>query len=264
MSAPNHSPQAHLVAVLSHPEEVTTAFPWAATLARQWQLRLTLLHVIDPTASSELAENAEAMAADMLELLASAPAVEDLALAVAIETGMPGSVLRAFAAGEPGAVFVLAGGEHGRFARALLGRGRDNVIHDLRSPFVFLPARTGPPREIRLALVGVDGSEIAAHALDVARTLLGSTPIVEMHVLEPGAMPADEYLAAPPTLSGQRIEMRGRAEVALLAAARTRDASLIVVGRHGASGLFGQHLGGTAEWLSHNADRPVLIVPPPQ
>lgn len=260
----SESSAAHLVAVLSHPDEVRTTFPWAVALARQWQLPLTLLHVIDPTATRELAENGEAMASDMLALLASAPVAEGLQVSSAVESGMPSAVLPAFAAKEPDAVFVLAGGEHGRFARALLGRGSDNVIHALRSPLVFLPARVPPPRELRLALAGVDGSGVATHALEVGRSLLGDTPIVEVHVLEPGALPSREYLAASAEFSDRRIRMRGRAGVALLAAARGRDVDLIVVGRHGAGGLFGQYLGGTAEWLTHHADRPLLIVPPPR
>jgi nucleotide-binding universal stress UspA family protein len=235
----SESSAAHLVAVLSHPDEVRTTFPWAVALARQWQLPLTLLHVIDPPATRELAENGEAMASDMLALLASAPVAEGLQVSSAVESGMPSAVLPAFAAS-------------------------DNVIHALRSPLVFLPARVPPPRELRLALAGVDGSGVATHALEVGRSLLGDTPIVEVHVLEPGALPSREYLAASAEFSDRRIRMRGRAGVALLAAARGRDVDLIVVGRHGAGGLFGQYLGGTAEWLTHHADRPLLIVPPPR
>lgn len=255
---------AHLVAVLSHPDEVRTTFPWALSLARQWRLPLTLLHVIDPTATRELAENGEAMATDMLALLASTPAAAGLQLSMAVESGMPSTVLPAFAAKRRGAVFVLAAGEHGRFARALLGRGSDNVIHALRSPLIFLPARVPSPRALELALAGVDGSAVAVHALEVGRELLGDTPILEVEVLEPGALPSREYLAAAPEFSAERIRMRGRAGAALLAAARTRDAGLIVAGRHGAGGLFGQYIGGTAEWLTHHADRPLLIVPPAQ
>ncbi len=52
--------------------------------------------------------------------------------------------------------------------------------------------------------------------------------------------------------------MRGRAGIVILSAARATDADLIVVGGHGTTG---RHLGGTAQWLSHNADRPLLVVP---
>lgn len=252
----------HLVAVLSHPEEVRTAFPWSTSLAAQWGLPLTLLHVIDPVASRELAENAEAMAHDMLALLASSAAAAGIEVRTVVETGRPDAVLPEVAAREPGGVFVLAAGEHGAFARTLLGRGRNSIIQQLPSPVVFLPARAGGPRTIDRVLAGLDGSAIAAHARDVASQLVGDITLIDVEVVEPGGLPADQYLAFEPEFSASRIRFRGRAGVALLAAARTRDAAMIAVGRHGATGLFGQHLGGTAEWLSQNADRPVLIVPP--
>lgn len=251
-----------LVAVLSHPEEIATVYPWSISLARQWDLPLTLLHVIDPVSSRELTENAEVMASDMLALLAEAPAAEGVDVTTAVESGMPQAEIPAFATRAPGSVFVMAGGDHGTFARTLLRRGSENVIHHLDAPLVFLPPKAGPARPIERAIAGVDGSGIAAHALEVARNLLGATPIVQVQVLEPGSVQADEYRSMAPTFTGELVRMRGRANVALLAAARARDAQLIAVGRRGHTGLFGQHLGGTAEWLSRNADRPVLIVPP--
>lgn len=252
----------HLVAVLNHPEEVRTAFPWAALLARQFGLPLTLLHVIDPVSSRELAENAEAMARDMLALLASSDYAAGLDLRTLVETGKTDAVLPEVAAQEPGPVFVMAAGEHGTFARTLLGRGRNSVVHQLGSPIVFLPANAGAPRPIERAVAGIDGSAIAARARDMARQLLGDVPLTTVEVIEPGGLPAEDYLRLEPQFDETHIRMRGRAGVALLAAARARDAGLIAVGRHGASGLFGQRLGGTAEWLSQHADRPVLIVPP--
>jgi|GEM_PF-2541580 len=251
-----------LVAVLSHPEEIANVYPWSLSLARQWGLPLTLLHVIDPVSSRELSENAEVMARDMLALLAHAPAAEGVEVDTAVETGGPQTAIPAFAGQHPGSVFVMTGGDHGTFARTLLRRGSENVIHHLDAPLVFLPPKAGPARPIERAIAGIDGSEIAAHALEVAREVLGATPIVQVQVLEPGMLPAEEYLSTTPTLAGDVIRMRGRAGIALLAAARARDAQLIAVGRRGHTGLFGQHLGGTAEWLSRNADRPVLIVPP--
>ncbi len=74
-------------------------------------------------------------------------------------------------------------------------------------------------------------------------------------------MPADEYLALVPQFSESTIRIRGRAEIAILSAARTLDARPIVGGGHGTTGLGGRHLGSTAQWLSHNADRPLLVVP---
>ncbi|MCA9831739.1 MAG: universal stress protein [Dehalococcoidia bacterium] len=250
-----------IVAVLGHPEEVGVGFPWSVALARQAGVSLTLLHVIDPVNTTELAENATAMAKDMLSLLAASKSVSGLDLRTRVETGMPETVVPEVAGEAHGALLLLAAGEHGAFARSLLRRGRENVIHHLQSPFILLPPRIGAPARVERAVVGMDGSALANQASSVARALSPGISIVEVEVLEPGSVPADEYLAFVPQFSESTIRMRGRAGIAILSAARTMDAGLIVVGGHGTTGLGGRHLGGTAQWLSHNADRPLLVVP---
>ncbi|MGK2966010.1 MAG: universal stress protein [Tepidiformaceae bacterium] len=250
-----------IVAVLGHPEEIQNGFPWSVALARQAGIPLTLLHIIDPVTNVELAENAVAMARDMLSLLAASSAVDGLSVQTRVETGMPEVVIPALAREARGIVPVLAAGDHGAFARSLLHRGRENVIHHLRSPFVLLPPRVGLPAHIDRAVLGMDGSTLAMQAAPIAQRLSAGVPIVEVEVLEPGSLPLEAYLAFVPEFSDSRIRMRGRAGIAILSAARAVDAGMIVVGGHGRTGLGGRHLGGTAQWLSHNADRPLLIVP---
>jgi len=250
-----------IVAVLGHPEEIQNGFPWSVALARKAGVPLTLLHIIDPVTNVELAENAAAMAQDMLSLLAASSAVDGLSVQARVETGMPEVVIPAIGREAHGTIPVLSAGEHGAFARSLLHRGRENVIHHLDSPFVLLPPRIGPPGPVDRAVAGMDGSALANQASSVARALSPGIEIVEVEVLEPGSLPADDYLAFVPQFSESTIRMRGRAGIAILSAARMMDAGLIVVGGRGRTGLGGQHLGGTAQWLSRNADRPLLIVP---
>ncbi len=250
-----------IVAVLGHPEEIQNGFLWSVALARQAGLPLTLLNIIDPVTNSELAENAAAMANDMLSLLAGSRAVNGLDVQQRVETGMPEVVIPEVALEAQGTVLVLTAGEHGTFARSLLRRGRENVIHHLRSPFVLLPPRVGLPRRVDLAVVGMDGTALAKQAAATARGLVPGVAVVEVEVLEPGSVPEDEYLAFVPEFSERSMRMRGRAGIAVLAAARAIDAGLIAVGGHGRMGLRGRHLGGTAQWLGHNADRPLLVAP---
>jgi nucleotide-binding universal stress UspA family protein len=250
-----------IVAVLGHPEEIQSGLPWSVALARKAGVPLTLLHVIDPVTSDETTENGTAMARDMLSLLAASGAVAGLDVQPRVEAGMPETVIPAVAEESHGAVLVLAAGDHGALARSLLHRGRGNVIHHLRSPFVLLPPRIGPPVPLQRAVVGLDGSELANSAASVARKLVAGIAMIAVEVLEPGALPVEEYLALVPHFAESHVRMRGRAGVVLLSAARAMDAGLIVVGGHGRTGLRGRHLGGTAQWLSHNADRPLLIVP---
>ena len=261
MSEPIEREVTGIIAVLGHPEELQSGFPWSVALARQAGVPLTLLHIIDPVTNVELAENAIAMAQDMLSLLTTSRAIDGLALRTRVETGMPEAVIPKIAAEAQGTVLVLAAGEHGAFARSLLHRGRENVIHQLRSPFVLLPPRVRPPAQVARAVLGMDGSALANQAAPIAWSLAPGVAIVEVEVLEPGAVPIDEYLAFVPQFSESRIRMRGRAGIVILSAARATDADLIVVGGHGTTGLRGRHLGGTAQWLSHNADRPLLVVP---
>lgn len=250
-----------IIAVLGHPEEMQSGFLWSVALARQAGVPLTLLHIIDPVTNSELAENAAAMADDMLSLLAGSRAVDGLGVQKQVETGMPEVVIPEIVREAQGAVLVLTAGEHGAFARSLLHRGRENVIHHLRSPFVLLPPRVGLPGRVDRAVVGIDGTALAKQAAATARALLPGGAIVDVEVLEPGSVPVGEYLAFVPEFSERSIRMRGRPGIAILSAARATDAGLIAVGGHGRTGLRGRHLGGTAQWLGHNADRPLLVAP---
>jgi len=50
---------------------------------------------------------------------------------------------------------------------------------------------------------------------------------------------------------------------ALITAARDEAADLIVVGRRGAGGSPGLEIGSTSQQLVHQADCPVVVIPPP-
>ncbi len=57
--------------------------------------------------------------------------------------------------------------------------------------------------------------------------------------------------------------VEGNPVMALVAAGRAEDASMIVVGSRGAGGFAGLVLGSTSQQLALHADRPVVIVPGP-
>lgn len=152
---------------------------------------------------------------------------------------------------------------------------------------------------MRTIVVGVDGSEEAQRALLWAMSeahtrrcrvhavlayevhtianQLGSlvTPAVPLDLLEQqarGALEtaiaavagdksgasASEGGRAAPTLTHEVVT--GHAGTALIEAAS--DAELLVVGRHGRSGLRRLHLGSTSDFCVHNARCPVVVVPP--
>lgn len=131
------------------------------------------------------------------------------------------------------------------------------------------------------AVVGVDGSRGGQNALRWAGSLASAhgAEIVVMSAFEADGskMSTDEYderLAAHHkaleawTAAAELAHVRirtvvegGDARPAIMEVARREYADLIVVGREGHSagpGLL--HMGSTAEWIAHHADRPFAIV----
>ena len=135
MSATSEPEVTGIVAVLGHPEEVRIGFPWSVALARQARVPLTLLHVIDPVATTELAVNARAMAEDMLSLLAASESLSDLDVRTRVETGMPETIVP----GVRGRVPRYRTGACGRRARCVCS-----------FPAPPRPGKRHPPTEVAL------------------------------------------------------------------------------------------------------------------
>ena len=119
-------------------------------------------------------------------------------------------------------------------------------------------------------LLAYDGSESSATAIAVAGRLLPGRHAVVCHVFdERDAAEADETAAAGVLLAqaaGFDAEpLPVRAEAAtwrrLLQAAEDHQASLIVAGAHGASGVGRALLGSVSTGLVHHSHGPVLVVP---
>lgn len=254
--------RSRLVAVLSHPAEVAFGLPWAGVFARQSGLPLTLLHIIDPVVNQELPANARLMAEDMLAMLLHHPATAGLDVDTRVEMGMPETVMSDAFAADPGILPILVAGQHGVFARRLLGRGNDHIIRAIRGPFVFLPPACGPAVPIAKAIVGnPPGFDSAGLVRATALVAGDGVEIVEASVHEPGSLADDAFRARTPAFDPVRVEMRGRASSVLLAAARTYDAGLITIGSHGSGQAYTRQLGSSAQRLATTADRPLLIVP---
>jgi nucleotide-binding universal stress UspA family protein len=212
---------------------------------------------------------------------------------VPTETRMPeGAPARALAelARELDADEIAVGSRgFGRFRGAALGSVSHALLHESDRPVVVVPRRA-VERELRLAatsdgreapvlVVGYDGSDNSAAALDYAtdrvRDLGG-------HVVAVCAFNAPpDWLGAPyyqHSLDEQRERARelirgledrpavetdvvlGPPAEALTRTAQARDAAEIVVGARGL-GRFRAALGSVSHDLLHEADRPVVIVP---
>jgi nucleotide-binding universal stress UspA family protein len=135
-------------------------------------------------------------------------------------------------------------------------------------------------------VVGYDGSDCSRIALDEAlRTAaaLGDEVTVVFGYAPPGLWGGEiveheeaieergqKVLAEAKhqaEAAGATVELElvaKKASEAIVAAADTRDARMIVVGSYGDPPLKGMILGSTPNKLLHLADRPVLVVPAPR
>jgi nucleotide-binding universal stress UspA family protein len=74
----------------------------------------------------------------------------------------------------------------------------------------------------------------------------------------------DELLAGRAAgLEVERVVVRGRPRQEIAALATDIGADLVVLARHGSSGLRSAFMGSTAEGVLHGSHCPVLVLPPP-
>jgi nucleotide-binding universal stress UspA family protein len=135
-------------------------------------------------------------------------------------------------------------------------------------------------------LVAIDGSEFAAHALEVASGLATAVgaQIGLVHVIDPKLVGSETGLPTDQLWAILRADGKGLLETAASAisahphawkflregtswteivdSARKWPADLIVIGTHGRSGLTRLVFGSTAEGVTRHAPCPVVVVPP--
>lgn len=71
-----------------------------------------------------------------------------------------------------------------------------------------------------------------------------------------------ELLERAPGLQAERLVVRGRPKAEITAVAAEIEADLIVMARHGSSGIRTAIMGSTTESVLRSATCPVLVVPP--
>jgi nucleotide-binding universal stress UspA family protein len=111
---------------------------------------------------------------------------------------------------------------------------------------------------MQLVLVGDDGSDAAARAVEWARLFADerALKLIAVHVT---ATPRDDR----PDDGIERISCRDRHPApAIMELAADLDADLIVLGRRGAGGFPSLPLGTTAHHIAGSCGRPVAVIPP--
>ena len=181
---------------------------------------------------------------------------------------------------------VVGAPAHGRFQRFVMGSVALPVIAHAHCSVLVVPANT-EVRPPRCVVVGVDGSEGCASAIDLALVtaeaagchviaVLGWNIEVQEGVVvtEPGSprwldvearhaarvhAVLDPLAAAHPGVPREVLVRHGASARALLEVASEQDADLLVVGSRGHGGFRGLLLGSVTRRVVQHADRVVAI-----
>jgi nucleotide-binding universal stress UspA family protein len=194
-------------------------------------------------------------------------------------------------------VVVLGSRGLGAVKSALLGSVSSGTLHHSRKPVLVVPAQAADTPN-SFSVLGFDGSEPARGAVSAAAELLsvkkavittvwipyttvsaagvagapasivtGGVEQLDREIAERARRTAEDgaRLASEHGLqaSAEAREATSNASAALLHFAKEQRAAALVVGSHGRGGIGATVLGSVSAQLVHNADRPVLVVPPP-
>jgi nucleotide-binding universal stress UspA family protein len=179
----------------------------------------------------------------------------------------------------PGSVLVLGTRGRGGFAGLLLGSVSRECIEYAPCPVVVVRHDRPPVDRDGVILVGKDGSEGAAKALDWAITIgrLTGAGVAAVYAWQTGSSEVNPRLhqrlraEAQSSVEGWiaergatvgSIEVEGDARGKLVELAERMKAKLIVVGRRGTSPLRGLGAGGVTSYLVSNSPTTIAVIPP--
>lgn len=203
------------------------------------------------------------------------------AASVEVVTGPPVPVLLDHAG--DAALLVLGSHGHGRVAEAMIGSVSQHVARHAPCPVVVV--RPASPSASRRIVVGIDGSEASAAALEFAcqRAEVTGERVVALHGWRIHGLPVDRrgYLPAGVTVDSTAQELMlaecvagvqpAHPDVDLVQEAvpvapaqalvdASATASLVVVGSRGHGAFAGLLLGSVSHEVLHRADCPVAVV----
>jgi nucleotide-binding universal stress UspA family protein len=278
------------------------SIPAAMTMARRLGAEIELISVFED--ASVLAETRDtgqefkAWLQESLEELATRIRnVSEIPVATTIVDGLPSERLVEYAKRATVEMIVMATHGRGPVSRAWLGSVADYVLRHVDVPVLLVRAEEGaePPKieewTFEHALVALDGSDRAEHALDWAAdiALPGKTAITLFRAVEPpipfaspylpqavddtqaaleaGRGAATEYLShVADRLRKQGYQVETEAVVGAHPApgivdyARKHPIDLIAIGTHGHRGLRRLVLGSVADKVLRSANVPILLV----
>lgn len=267
----------HLLLATDGSEYSAGAVRVAGAWARQRGARLTILSIALYTPETETLEptlgaEAERQAQERVE--AARASLGDLACATEVRLGADPARSIAAAAEELGADVIVMGrrGRRG-LARWMLGDATAKTIGYAPCSVLMVPRESALWH--KRILVASDGSRYGEAAARAAGRLaqLDDLPLSAVSVVAPSHGPArrqeaegaitriqHELGARGLTVGGQVLD--GRPDQAIVAAAVSLAADLVVVGSHGRTGLEKMLMGSISERVLNQAQCPVLVVKP--
>ncbi len=250
------------------------AVRWAVTLAAGTASELLVANVWLPSFANVSPETHDDLRDDAARVLAGewcAPARDaGVGFEGLLLEGDPRKALLQAAAERDVDLVVVGARGIGSHPHALhLGSVTHHLVHHTERPLAAIPASTQPELPTRI-LVGVDGSEGSAGAVDWCRDVAG-TLHAEVLAVHGQAAPADSGAREECARWAEPLREAGiptRALVveeepvpALTEAGVRERAGLIVVGTRGRGGITGLRLGSTALKILHHGGLPVVLVP---
>jgi nucleotide-binding universal stress UspA family protein len=234
-----------------------------------------------------LRQNAE----DYLNEHAAALAAEGIDAGVEVQLGWPAEAIVAAAEREHVAMIAMATHGYSGLKRWALGSVTDKVVHATKTPLLAVRGvdAAAAQRPLRRILAPLDGSELARQALPLAVELAicARAELILLTVATPQLLIAPELMIPPPAFNDRLDQLQERltdelglfaeklaaehvpvtsvavsgfpAEV-IIDQAQQRQADLIVMATHGASGLRRWALGSVADKVLHAAPAPLLLV----
>ncbi len=116
----------------------------------------------------------------------------------------------------------------------------------------------------------LDAEVVAVHAISIPFEGLSSLEVPANPVVDEQwhrdleTTLADEWCEPLADLPHRSQVVEGHPAHVIVAVAREEDASMIVAGSRGRGGFSELLLGSVSHQLTHHADRPVVIIPPPE
>ena len=262
------------------------AMRWASSVASRHGAELIVMTGFVPTDSELRPGRLETLVARQEQELTSwceAARLEDVPVRTIVEVGEPGPRMLAVAEREGADLIVI--GRAGRSAGPgllHLGSMAEWLAHHVDRPVAIIADDAGlTTDDVLVAVDGSDGGRAAAAwvrhlgtdsgmrvvAASVDETVDEWTPDDRREDLRRNLEDRirDDYAVE---LVGSDVDVDAVAlhgtdvADALLQAAKERRSDLVVVGARGLGGLTGLRIGGVALRALHQADRPIVLVPP--